>query len=283
MKHRALSSLLSAIVLAAIFGCSHNNDDKAIARVFGNYLYESDIQTIVPPDTPPDDSAALVANYIRQWIQEMVVLEKAKNNINDNFEKELQNYKNSLITYNYERLIVEQQLDTNVPDTTIQNYYNKHREVFTLKNNILRAIYIKIPAKSKNVAKIRNLMSGNDLSDKNIVKIERLSANEAVAYNYDQSQWITFLDFQHIIPVKTYNEEFYLKNTKNIFFTDNEFAYIAKIFESKIADELSPIEFEYQNIKNIILNKRKVEIVDKMRSSLITKAENDNEIEIFKK
>lgn len=282
MKNRT-SALILAVFAIALAACGGGDKEKAIARVFDKYLYESDIQSIVPPNTSPDDSAALVANYIRQWIQEMVVLEKAENNITDDFEKELQNYKNSLITYNYERLIVEQQLDTNVPDTAIQNYYNRHREVFTLKNNILRAVYVKMPAKSKNIARIRNILSANELSDKKIVELERLAAPEASAFNFDQQQWITFLDFQQVIPVKTYNEEFYLKNIKNIYFTDNEYAYIAKIIDTKVADELSPIDFEYHNIKNIILNQRKVDIVNNMRSSLIEKAENDNEIEIFKK
>ena len=282
MRSIIATFLISLVTLAAT-GCGGGKKDHALARVFDKYLYEDDIQDIVPAGTAPDDSAAIVANYIQQWIQEMVVLEKAENNISDDFEKELQNYKNSLITYNYERLIVEQQLDTNVADTAIQNYYNKHRETFTLKNNILRTVYVKMPAKSKNVQKIRTILSGNDLSDKKIVELERLAANEATAYNFDQSAWITFFDFQHIIPVKTYNEEFYLKNIKNIYFTDNENAYIAKILDSKVADELSPIDFEYQNIKNIILNQRKVEIVDKMRSNLREKAEADKEIEIFKK
>lgn len=278
-----LAIFLIFLVALTATGCGGGKKDHALVRVFDKYLYEDDIRDIVPAGTAPDDSAAIVANYIQQWIQEMVVLEKAENNIDDNFEKELQNYKNSLITYNYERLIVEQQLDTNVADTAIQNYYNKHRETFTLKNNILRTLYVKMPVKSKNVQKIRTILSSNDLSDKKIVELERLAANEASAYNFDQSAWITFFDFQHIIPVKTYNEEFYLKNIKNIFFTDNENAYIAKILESKVADDISPIDFEYQNIKNIILNQRKVEIVNKMRANLREKAESDKEIEIFKK
>lgn len=278
-----IATILIFLAAMATAGCGGGKKDHALARVFDKYLYEDDIQDIVPAGTAPDDSAAIVANYIQQWIQEMVVLEKAENNITDNFEKELQNYKNSLITYNYERLIVEQQLDTNVADTAIQNYYSKHRETFTLKNNILQAIYVKMPAKSKNIQKIRTLLSGNDLGDKKIIELEHLAANEATAYNFDQSAWITFLDFQRIIPVKTYNEEFYLKNIKNIFFTDSENAYIARILDSKVADDISPIDFEYQNIKNIILNQRKVEIVDKMRSNLREKAEADKEIEIFKK
>ena len=271
------------IAALAISACGGGEKDHAIARVFDKYLYESDIYDIVPTGTTPDDSAAIVANYIQQWIQQMVVIEKAEKNISDNFEKELQNYKNSLLTYNYERQIVDQQLDTNVPDTAIQNYYNLHRETFTLKNNILRAVYVKMPAKSKNIQKIRNILSGNDLSDKNIMELERLAANEATAYNFDQSAWISFLDFQSIIPVKTYNEEFYLKNIKNIFFSDNDNTYIAKILESKVTDDISPIEFEYQNIKSIILNQRKVEIVGQMRANLLKKAEADKEIEIFKK
>ena len=276
-----VSTALSALLLL-FTSCGNGNDGNKIARVFDNYLYESDIQGIVPPGSTPEDSAAIVANYIQQWIQEMVILEKAKNNISDDFEKELQNYKNSLITYNYERLIVEQQLDTNIADTTIQNYYNNNKDIFTLKNNILRTVYVKVPAKSKHLQKIRNILSSNDLSDKKILELEHIAANEAVAYNFDQNTWMTFFDFQRIIPVKTYNEEFYLKNIKNIYFTDEEYAYVAKILESKVTDEISPIDFEYQNIKNTILNKRKVEIISNMRSNLIKKAESDNEIEIYK-
>ena len=278
-----IKTLLILSATALLIACSNNNKGKAIARVFDEYLYESDIQGLVSPDISPDDSAAIVSNYIKQWIQQMVVLEKAKNNISDDFEKELQNYKNSLITYNYERLIVEQQLDTNVPDSAVRNYYNENKAIFTLKNNILRAVYVKMPIKSKNIQKIRGVLSSNDLSDKKIVELGRLSANQAVAYNFDKNAWMTFFDFQHVIPVKTYNEEFYLKNIKNVYFTDKEYAYVAKIIESKVTDDISPIDFEYQNIKNIILNKRKVDIISKMRAKLIKKAEADNEIEIYSK
>lgn len=278
-----IKTLLILSATALLIACSNNNKGKAIARVFDEYLYESDIQGLVSPDISPDDSAAIVSNYIKQWIQQMVVLEKAKNNISDDFEKELQNYKNSLITYNYERLIVEQQLDTNVPDSAVRNYYNENKAIFTLKNNILRAVYVKMPIKSKNIQKIRGVLSSNDLSDKKIVELGRLSANQAVAYNFDKNAWMTFFDFQHVIPVKTYNEEFYLKNIKNVYFTDKEYAYVAKIIESKVTDDISPIDFEYQNIKNIILNKRKVDIISKMRANLIKKAEADNEIEIYSK
>ena len=283
MVKQALTTILISIIALAAASCGGGKKDHAIARVFDKYLYEDDIADLVPAGTSPDDSAALVSNYIQQWIQEMVVLEKAENNIDDNFEKELQNYKNSLISYNYERLIVEQQLDTNVADSAILNYYNSHKETFTLKNNILRAVYVVIPAKSKNIQKIRSILSGNDLSDKKIVELEHLASNQASAYNYDKNLWMTFFDFQSIIPVKTYNEEFYLKNIKNVFFTDNETAYIAKIIDSKVTDDISPIDFEYQNIKNIILNQRKVEIVNKMRTNLMQKAEADKEIEIYNK
>ena len=68
-----------------------------------------------------------------------------------------------------------------------------------------------------------------------------------------------------------------------MFFTYNETAYIEKIIDSKVTDDISPIDFEYQNIKNIILNQRKVEIVNKMRTNLMQKAEADKEIEIYKK
>ena len=141
------------IVLLCVAGCLVGNiltscnkkaKEKPLLRVFDNYLYPSDIKGLVSGNVSAEDSIAIIDNYINQWILQMVVLDKAENNINKRFEKELQDYKNSLITYEYEQSIVKQLLDTNVGDNEIQQYYERNKENFTLKNNIVRMVYVKI-------------------------------------------------------------------------------------------------------------------------------------------
>lgn len=269
---------LAACLLSA--GCSSNGNDRVMARAFDRNLYESDLQGIVPPGLSEEDSLALVENYVQQWVQEMVILEKAEKNINDDFKKELENYKNSLLSYRYECSIVEQNLDTNITYNEIQKYYDEHKESFTLKNNIVRAIYVKIPSGSTSASKFRQLFSG-DITDKKIMELNNFAPAYAEQYHLDPDSWITFMDFQNVIPVKTYNEELYLQSAKDIYLKDKEYTYFAKILDSKVVNEYSPLNFEYQNIKAIILNNRKVGIIEKMRSDLLKEARINNDVEYY--
>jgi len=50
----------------------------------------------------------------------------------------------------------------------------------------------------------------------------------------------------------------------------------------KIKDNLSPLGFEKENIRNIMINKRKMELIDKMQNDLYKEAEKNNDFEIFK-
>ena len=281
MKQKIITYCFFALTISlSLIGCKSNGDDKVLVRVFDKNLYESDLQGIVPAGLSEDDSLALVENYIQQWVQEMVILEKAEKNIDNNFEKELETYKNSLLTYTYECSIVEQMLDTNISDDEIQKYYQEHRNNFTLKNNIVRAIYVKIPSKSSTKSKFRQLFSG-DITDKKIMEIDKYASSYAEQYFLDRNTWITFMDFQNAVPVKTYNEEIYLQSAKDITLNDGDYTYFAKIFESKVVNDVSPLSFEYQNIKAIILNNRKVDIIENMRSDLLKKARRNNDIEYY--
>lgn len=276
-KHSLIIALAMCFMLA---GCGSDGNDKVLVRVFDKNLYESDLQGIVPTGLSEEDSLALVENYIQQWVQEMVILEKAEKNINDNFEKELENYKNSLLTYRYECSIVEQMLDTNISDDEIRKYYQEHKENFTLKNNIVRAIYVKVPSKSPSKAKFKQLFSG-EITDNKIMELDKFSQTYAEQYRLDRDSWITFMDFQNVVPVKTYNEEIFLQSAKDINLKDGEYTYFAKIFDSKVVNEISPLGFEYQNIKAIILNNRKVDIIENMRSDLLKKAKANNDVEYY--
>ncbi len=45
---------------------------------------------------------------------------------------------------------------------------------------------------------------------------------------------------------------------------------------------MSPLEFETDNIRNIIINKRKLELINKMENDVYQKARNEEDIEIYK-
>lgn len=274
-----MKRLLLIMIVAMMAAACHRNDSEMVARAYDNYLYRSDIEGLVAPGTSAEDSIAIVTNYINQWIQQQVVLEKAKRNVGKDFDKELQNYKNSLITYQYEQLIVEQLLDTNVSDAAIAEYYEANAENFVLRSNILRCIYLKLPNGAPCIGHVRRLMNST-ITDETIVDIQEEVAAYAVDFSFDSEKWIPFYTLQTKVPIDTYNEALYLRQNKLVELDDEEFTYLVRILEFKTVDDISPLEFERQNIKEIILNHRKIDIIKNMQRDLLKEANAKGKIEI---
>ena len=272
--------LLLILIASLLTTACRQHDAEIVARAYDHYLYRSDIEGLVAPGTSPEDSTAIVSNYINQWIQQQVVLEKAQKNISTNFDKELQNYKNSLITHEYEQLIVEQLLDTNVSEKEISDYYEANAQNFVLRSNILRCIYLKLPVGAPCIAQVKRLMNGT-VTDETIVEIQKAAAAYMSDYSFDRDNWIPFYSFQTKVPVDTYNETLYLRQNKLVEISDDENLYLARILEFKTVDETSPLEFEHQNIKEIILNHRKNDIIKIMQRDLLREANAKGKIEIM--
>lgn len=274
--------LLASLGFSLLVGCgNYESDDALLAKVYGHELRMSDVEGILDVDMSPDDSASVVANYINQWVMQMVLLEKAENNVSRDFQKELQHYKNSLIIYEYEQQIVRQLLDTNVSDQDIEAYYESHKKDFVLKNSIVKAVYVKLDKGSIHVNRFKRLMHRADFDDSDIVEIQQLAERNAVAGYFDVNTWITFFKLRQEVPINTYNEELYLRNTHNIVIDDGSYVYLARIMDYKITDQISPLELEADNIKTIILNARRHEILQRMQVDLLREAETSGDVELF--
>jgi hypothetical protein len=72
-----------------------------------------------------------------------------------------------------------------------------------------------------------------------------------------------------------------LQNNRLVEVNDSLYNYFVNIKGFKIRNSLSPISFEKENIKNIILNKRKLQLITKMKEDVYNDAVNQNKIEIY--
>lgn len=269
------------MLLALLSACRHKHSDDVLARVYDHYLYAEDVVGLVGEGVSPEDSAAIIGNYINQWVQQMVVVEKARKNVRNDFSKELADFKNSLITYEYERLVIQQMLDTSVSLSQMQQYYNDHQSSFILKNSIVRAIYLKVPKASPNVVKIRALFAKPSLSDEDLSQLHQLATAASDVVHLDAESWIDFHLLQSEVPIETYNEAVFLRTTKRTELSVGDFVFFLRILDYKFQDDVSPFENEYDNIRTIILNARKIDIIKNMQRQLLEKASADKEIEIL--
>lgn len=281
MLSTRLNISLLLLGLLAFAGCRKTDDSPVVARVYDHELHRSDLVGIVPEGISSDDSATIINNYIDQWVRQTVVLAKAEKNVKQDFTHQLGEYRNSLLTYAYERQIVDQLLDTVVTPAQIREYYDNHRGDFLLKNSIVKAVYVIAPKRSNAVPALKNIINKRQFSDAEVVDMEQLATRHGLQGYYDSDTWIPFYTLQSAVPITTYNESLYLRQNNTIVLSDDSLTYFVRILDYKVTDELSPLDMQKQAISSIIVNRRKVELLDKMQSDLMAEAEKGNHIEIL--
>ena len=276
----AISLALGCLLLA---GChsSGGDDSPVVARVYDRELHRSDLEGLVPAGLPAEDSMAVVRNYIDQWMLQAVILAKAEKNVKEDFSRELQEYKNNLLAYAYERQIVDQLLDTNVSESQIEEYYTQHRSDFLLKSSIVKTVYVKAPVKAPAVARLKKIMLRTDFKENDILELEETASRNGFTGYYDAETWMPFFTLQTAIPVTAYNEQLFLKQHRSITLSDDSLFYAARILDYKVTDEVSPLELQRDNIRAIILNHRTMEILNRLHTDLLKEAERDGEVKRF--
>lgn len=256
--------------------------EDAVARVQDIYLYRSDINAIVPDGIPAADSVALVKKYIGTWIREMLLVKKAEANLTDqhkNVEKQLQNYRNSLITYAYEKELIHQKLDTLVSEADMEKYYKENQRNFELKDNIIRVSYVKVNRSAPDLEKLKTWYKAEDTAS--VALLEEYCRKYAENYYLDDGTWLLFDDVLKEIPIVTYNKELFLQNNKYVEVNDSSSIYFLNIKGFKIKNSMSPLAFEKDNIRTIIVNKRKLDLIDKMKKDVYKDAELNRAFEIY--
>src|SRR5688572_8763350 len=171
---------LIGLLLAGMISCENEkqktevNKGKLLARVYTYQLYEADLRSVIPSGLSPEDSIRRAQNYISAWTKEMLLVHKAEANLSakqKDVEKQLRDYRNSLIIYNYEKELVHQKLDTVVTDAEIEAYYLNHPNDFELRDNIVKVVYVKVDKKSPNQNKLPNLIKSAKPQDRKDLEI----------------------------------------------------------------------------------------------------------------
>lgn len=258
---------------------------KAVARVNDNYLYQDELVGIVTNNTNAADSIDRVSAYINSWIRKQLLIDEAMKSIDINeaeVERKVLDYRYSLIGYEYQNYYIKQNLSDKIDEAEIERYYKEHIDNFILKQNIIKGTFIKVPKGAPRTTRIKELMLSSKEKDENELKSYCLSFS--TAYQLSDSSWIEFDKLTVNSPLAEIpNKVQFLKSYNYYETTDTDFLYFIKIDAYKMSDNISPLEFVKEDIKNIILNKRKVELARKLEDQVYENAVQQKVFEIFDK
>jgi hypothetical protein len=262
-------------------GCTSQKEKEAekidAAAIAGNeQLSRDELKERVSSFASSKDSAWMVKRTIENWAKDALFYQEAITKLEESemqVQREVENYRRSLINHIYQTKIIEANLDTNVTKDEIQEYYDNNRDNFILKDNIVKVNYYKIPLKVKVLDKMKRLFYAVTPKDKE--QLQSLCVQYAENYFTNDSTWLYLDDIKKEIPKLKDQPDLAVSYGKVFEFTDDLYYYFLKIKDIKIKNGLSPLNFERQNIKNFIVNRRKTTLIQQYRLQLLQKAKEE--------
>lgn len=258
--------------------------EQPVARVGEKVLMESDIRKIVPQDLSPDDSTLIAGEYIKKWVRQELLIQKANENLSaeqKDLTREIEEYRNSLIIYKYKNALLTEQMDTVVTQQQIEHYYNTKGDDFKLSANIIKGIFVKIPLNIGKPAELKRMIDDN--SEEGIKALKEYCIQYAKSFDFFTDKWVEFRMVRRYLPVEIDDPGLVLKQKSLIEQKDNDFFYLVSILDYKLQNEPAPLEYVHENIKNLILNQRKIEFLQQIEENVYKEGERQNKFEIFAK
>lgn len=277
-------NLVSCQKLYAPLEDTPSEQRKPVARVNDIYLYQDDITGLVPKESAPKDSAILVEKYVDIWVKKQLMIERAYTELvldEANIERKVLDYRYALMVHEFEKFYINQRLNKEVTEEEITNYYNEKFENFVLRQNIIRCLFAIVPIEAPQIDTFRKLIRSYPTG--NIEEIKSYCYRFASKSSLESELWLNFDEVIANTPMANIQDKVtFLKNNSFIEMSDEKNYYFIRLLDYKISDQISPLEYIQDDIENILINKKKIELRKQLEGDIFESATKNNDFEIYK-
>ena len=280
--NKTFLTIISLIVLCSCDFINQDNLDTPIARVNDSYLYKKDIKNLIFENTSKDDSTLIVTNFINRWATKQLLIDQSIINLTqekqDAYNNLVNQYKTDLYIEAYKSSIVAKRLDSIITFEELEKFYNQNKENFKLNDNLLKIRYIHIDENFSNTKELVEKFKRFDSIDKN--ELTKLSI-KFKAFNLNDSIWIKNDLLIGVLPVLKQNNIQVLKKTNFTQLQDSLGVYLVKIEALLKTNDIAPLSYVKPTIEQIVINKRKQEILKKIEKEITIDAIKNKNFELF--
>ncbi|MFN7117065.1 MAG: hypothetical protein ACK4TA_09725 [Saprospiraceae bacterium] len=272
--------LLLMLLAACDLVSKPDKSDRLLAKVHNKSLYLSELDGMFPRGTTQDDSTVIINSFIERWTRETLLLQEAERNIPSdlNIDKLVRDYRASLIRNNYEKILVEELLDSTLTAEEILDYYSKHREEFKLNDNIVRCYFVKLPLGAPNQALMKSWWENLSNAESRLRLLDY--CNEyANSHLLEDSTWYRITDIVSELPPGTLSVE--NVSRRELTTKDGDYQYFLRITEVKDKNQDPPISFVQDQIRRVILRDRKLKLLEDKKEELYELEMRRNNIKIY--
>ena len=247
--------------------------DAVVARVGEHRLMRSELAEYIPAGVSSEDSLGLAQQYINAWAEELLFLDMAESRLSkeeQDVSKELEEYRRTLLKYRYEERYINERLDTLISDEEVRNYYQEHTDKFLVERPLLKARYMIIPADSRSLKKIKELMSSDDAMD--AIAADSLAFTAALRYVDSSDNWMDAILLARDLGTDEVSMMKALKGRSIELKGDDGNLRVAWVVDIVQKGSPAPLDYCAERIKDVILSARKHELVAGLEQDLLKDA-----------
>ncbi|MBJ7880540.1 peptidyl-prolyl cis-trans isomerase [Gelidibacter salicanalis] len=262
---------------------TQTDDRVPIARVGEFYLYEDDVEDLVVEGTSVEDSTLLVNGYITRWATQLLLVEGAERNLPEDSQKEfnklVNQYRNDLFTKAYVEALVKRNIDTAVSMSEAQKVYENNKESFKLNEELIKLRYINMLQNALNKEEIEKRFKRFNEKDRRYLDSLHIQFK---SYSLNDSIWVKAAQVVQKIPVvNADNKKELLKKSNFIQLKDSIGLYLIQINEVLQQNDYAPLEYVKPTVNQIIINRRKLELIKQFEKDITRDAIKNNQFEIY--
>ena len=285
------NKITSLLVIGLLFLSSCNSlfkdkeEKEPLARVGDAFLYGEDIASFINDDMSKQDSALFVSNYINNWASKQLLLSKSKINLPEEklseFDRLVDDYRADLYTRAYIEALVLQAQDTAVTTEQLRQYYEKEKENFKLSERLVQLRFVGLPTQFLHKDDVIQSMKDWKQKDKRYLDSVAVQFKKI---HFNDSIWVSASRvIEEIPPLTSLNEEDYLKKSQFFELQDSLEVYLGSVKDVLEINDIAPFEYISPDIRQLIINRRRLDYVRKLETEILDEAIQKNEFEVYEK
>lgn len=285
MKEKILSMrnicLLGLMMLLAGACGKPQYDHKGrtpLVELDGNFLYQEDLAAVQPVGQSKDDSLLFAEHYIRNWAEDILLYEKAQNNIPDNAEIEqlVKNYRKALIMHVYQQSLIQEKLAEEITEADLQTYYDTNKDVFKAEAPLMKGLFIKVPLTSPGIGRVRQWYK--DERQSAVEHLEKYSLQNAVKYEYFYDKWIPASEILSLMPLREEKVDAYFAKNRHVELKDTAYWYFLNVSDYIPTGGQEPYEAARSAVSEMVVNRKQVEFLNQVKGDLYKEAVEDGKL-----
>ncbi|MBJ25041.1 MAG: hypothetical protein CMC91_02705 [Flavobacteriaceae bacterium] len=261
-----------------------NINDEIIASVDSDYLYLSDFQKSNHDFKTKKDSLLAINSYINKWALNQILFRQSLINLSEEklakINDLVENYKFDLMTNNYTEFVVSSKLDTILTSTETFDFYKKNRANFKLNEPIYRVKYVNFLKNNVDRRGITRSFKRFNNEDKRFIdslSFQFLDFFLADTIWLNQGELIKNISF-----INSDNfDDFFLKKRKYFEIKGETDLSLFSIIESIEANEFAPFPYVKNIVENIVLNKRKLDLIENFNNEILNDAIKTKKFQVY--